>query len=78
MFCEEFIREVNRARIERTTELEGWRCERELAKLLAAIKAGCPVRRSEGSSASTPREGGYFLNELGPKWPPAGLWIGIR
>ncbi|MND38616.1 hypothetical protein D3C80_293230 [compost metagenome] len=47
VFCEEFTREVNRARIERTTDLEGWRNEleradRELDKAIQAILDGVP------------------------------------
>jgi anion-transporting ArsA/GET3 family ATPase len=47
-FCDEFTREVNRLRIERGAGLaamrdELLRIERELGKLLAAIKAGGPI-----------------------------------
>ncbi len=48
-FCAEFTREVNRLRIERSADLEGWKSElertdRELAKLLSALKAGGPIQ----------------------------------
>jgi len=47
-FCDEFTREVNRLRIERGADLEGWRRElertdRELDKAIDAIPQG--VRR---------------------------------
>lgn len=47
-FCAEFTREVNRRRMERSSDLVGWRSEleridRDLAKLLTAIKAGGPI-----------------------------------
>jgi site-specific DNA recombinase len=46
-FCEEFAREVNRLRIERADQdacrNERDRIDRELAKLLTAIKAGGPI-----------------------------------
>ena len=47
-FCDEFTREVNRLRIERGAGLAAMRdelprIERELARLLAAIKAGGPI-----------------------------------
>ena len=47
-FCDEFTREVNRLRIERGAGLAAMRdelprIERELGKLLAAIKAGGPI-----------------------------------
>ncbi|HWM82040.1 MAG TPA: recombinase family protein [Pseudolabrys sp.] len=47
-FCQEFTREVNRRRIERSSDLESWRSEserieRELQKLLTAIKTGGPI-----------------------------------
>jgi site-specific DNA recombinase len=47
-FCEEFTREVNRLRIERRADQDACRNERdridrELAKLLTAIKAGGPI-----------------------------------
>lgn len=47
-FCEEFTREVTRLRIERGADLAAMRdelprIERELGKLLAAIKAGGPI-----------------------------------
>lgn len=47
-FCAEFTREVNRRRMERSSDLVGWRSEcdrieRELTKLLTAIKAGGPI-----------------------------------
>ncbi|WP_112308630.1 recombinase family protein [Pseudogemmobacter bohemicus] len=48
-FCAEFTREVNRLRIERGADLEGWkreleRTDRELSKLLTALKAGGPLQ----------------------------------
>jgi len=48
-FCGEFTREVNRLRIERGADIEGWksqleRTDRELAKLLSALKAGGPIQ----------------------------------
>ena len=48
-FCAEFTREVNRLRIERGADISAMRDElpridRELAKLLAAIKAGGPIQ----------------------------------
>jgi hypothetical protein len=48
-FCDEFTHDVNRLRIERGAELivmreELPRIERELGKLLTAIKAGGPIR----------------------------------
>ena len=48
-FCAEFTREVNRLRIERGTDLEGWkreqeRTDRELGRLLTALKAGGPLQ----------------------------------
>ncbi|MBN9052457.1 MAG: recombinase family protein, partial [Rhizobiales bacterium] len=47
VFCEEFTREVNRGRIERTTDLEAWRSEhertiRDLDKAIDAILSGVP------------------------------------
>lgn len=47
VFCEEFTREVNRTRIEQTTDLESWRNEleridRELDKAIQAILNGVP------------------------------------
>lgn len=62
-FCQEFTREVNRRRIERSSDLESWRTEserieRELQKLLTAIKTGGPIeaivsdmKRLEGRKA---------------------------
>jgi hypothetical protein len=47
-FCDEFTCEVNRRRMDRRADLEVWRNEREridreLAKLLTAIKSGGPI-----------------------------------
>jgi len=49
-FCAEFTREVNRARIERGTDIEAWRkelerTERDLDKAIDAILAGVPPLR---------------------------------
>ena len=48
-FCEEFTREINRLRIDASADQQGWRderdrIERELSKLLTAIKAGGPIQ----------------------------------
>lgn len=47
-FCAEFTKEVNRLRMERGADLTAMRDElpridRELSKLLAALKAGGPI-----------------------------------
>ena len=48
-FCTEFTREVNRLRMQRGADLAGWKAEyeradRDLSKLLAALKAGGPIQ----------------------------------
>ena len=47
-FCAEFTREVNRLRIERGADLEGWkreldRVDKELDKIVDAILQGFPL-----------------------------------
>ena len=54
-FCTEFTREVNRLRIERGTDLEGWkreleRVDKELDKIVDAIVQGFPLSKLKDKS----------------------------
>ncbi len=54
-FCDEFIKEVNRLRIERGADLEGWkreleRVDRELDKIVDAILQGFPLSKLKDKS----------------------------